>query len=103
MGWEQRGGGKFYYRKRRVGGRVVSEYVGNSDAAELNAWLAAEMRRERKEEKERMEEALAEDQRADRVFQELDDWVHAITHGYLTAHGFHQHKGEWRHKHEKTK
>jgi len=28
MGWEERRGRKYFYRKRRNGGRVVSEYLG---------------------------------------------------------------------------
>ena len=34
MGLETRkGGGAYYYRKRRIDGRVVSEYVGSGDFA----------------------------------------------------------------------
>ena len=28
MGWEKRGNGLYYYRKKRMGQRVVSEYMG---------------------------------------------------------------------------
>ena len=39
MGWETRGNGKYYYRKRRIGDKVVSEYVGTGPGAELIAEL----------------------------------------------------------------
>ena len=33
MGWEDRNGRSYYYRKERTGGRVRSVYVGNSQMA----------------------------------------------------------------------
>ena len=45
MAWERRaGGGLYYVRKRRVNGRVVSEYVGTGLAAALAAELDAQER-----------------------------------------------------------
>ena len=35
MAWEERNGNQYYYRKRRQGNRVVSEYVGKG------AWIHA--------------------------------------------------------------
>lgn len=32
MAWEQRRGNWYYYPKRRVDGRVASEYIGRGDA-----------------------------------------------------------------------
>lgn len=48
MGWERRGNGYYYYRKRREGHRVISEYVGNGRAAEVAAAMDRLKRRERK-------------------------------------------------------
>ena len=39
MAWEARGNKSYYYRKRRIGRRVVSEYVGSSETAELIAGM----------------------------------------------------------------
>ncbi len=41
MAWESRGNGSYYYRKQRIGGRVVSEYVGQGEVAGLVAQLDA--------------------------------------------------------------
>jgi len=40
MAWETRKrGGKYYVRKHRTGTRVISEYIGRGEAAELIARL----------------------------------------------------------------
>jgi hypothetical protein len=91
----------YYYRNRRVGGRVVSEYVGTGEVAELVARLDAAERAER-------DQARA-GERADRerdgeVEGMLDDLV-ARARGeaarMLEAAGYRQHKrGEWRRRRE---
>ena len=45
MAWETRGNREYLYRKKRVNGRVVSEYVGTGFQAELIARIEA-IRRE---------------------------------------------------------
>ena len=37
MAWEERNGNRYFYRKRRVGDRVISEYVGGDFMAEFIA------------------------------------------------------------------
>ena len=44
MGWERRGDGDYYYHTRRVGGRVVRDYLGSGPQAQLAADLVAEAR-----------------------------------------------------------
>lgn len=34
MGWQSRGGREYYYRSKRVNGRVVNEYIGTGARAE---------------------------------------------------------------------
>ena len=41
MAWEDRGGNRYYYRKRWEGGRCVSEYLGAGELAEALATLDA--------------------------------------------------------------
>ncbi len=47
MAWEARGNSTYYYRKRRIGTRVMSTYVGSSETAGLIARLDALDREQR--------------------------------------------------------
>ncbi len=44
MGWERRGDTMWFYHPRRVDGRVVKDYLGCGQAAQLAADLIAEAR-----------------------------------------------------------
>jgi hypothetical protein len=97
MGWETRErGGRYYYRKRREGSRVVSEYVGAGVAGRLCSQLDAADRAEA--------EARRAQSRGEREAEEaLDELLDAIGRALRTAAaceliaaGCHNHKGEWR-------
>lgn len=60
MGWERRGQKRYYYRTRRVGRRVVKDYVGSGDAAALAAQLDAWSRQQRKARREGEHKARAD-------------------------------------------
>ena len=47
MAWEKRGKGTFYYRSRRVGGRVVKLYCGPGVVGRIAAEQDARRRQER--------------------------------------------------------
>ena len=49
MAWERRGNGKFYYRSRRVQGRVVKEYVGGGEAGHQAAAADQASRKSRRQ------------------------------------------------------
>ena len=58
MAWERRGHATYYYRPRRVGGRVVRDYLGSGPQAQLAADLIVEVR----DRKADLTQALREDQ-----------------------------------------
>ena len=98
MGWERRSrGGLYYTRSRRVGGRVVREYVGTGLAAELAARLDAAERGRRgaraaagRAERERLDAA-------DATLAELSAVADALARSALLLAGYHRHdRGEWR-------
>jgi hypothetical protein len=96
MGWENRKNGSYFYTKERIGSRVVSRYIGNSETARLISQFE-QMRREEKEIEREIEaaavaELAAEDDEAERIAELVD----LLTKGALIAGGFHQHKGIWR-------
>jgi len=84
MGWETRRGRLYYYRKRRIDGRVVSEYIGDGPYAHQ---MASPKRRPPR----------------DDAFDELDQLIEAnegkiktLVAAAYVAGGYHQHKGQWR-------
>jgi len=108
MAYEWRKGRLYYYRKERIGGKVVSTYYGpaNGELARLWASLAA-IDRERRE-RERMERTIARNEFAELV-STLPELVELLAEAKramaeaLEAAGYHQHKrGEWRKRRAKT-
>lgn len=100
MALETRNGrGTYYTRSRRVGGRVVREYLGSGYAAVLMAQYD-EMQRDRRE----WETAQwqHERERLDKLEAMLDNYYQAVERtlrNELQAAGYHQHhRGEWRRK-----
>jgi hypothetical protein len=99
--WETRDGrGAYYTRSKRVGGRVVREYVGTGEVAELAAEIDAVERAEREEARAARR---AEHAQAREVVEALSD-LEAVTRQAVTetlhAEGFHRHKRQWRRRRE---
>jgi len=103
MGWEERKGRLYYYRKRREGNRVVSEYLGSGELAGAIAALD-QIEREEREYKRWVErqEREALDREAGQV-DEVLDLIRTLTHAALIASGYHTHKGQWRKRREQGK
>ncbi len=98
MGWEKRGSGQYYYRKKRVNGRVVSEYVGSGILAEATQMLdqveKGKADLEKAEQQIDKEQAAAIDQAIDQNLVSIGDLIKST----LIAYGYHKVKGEWRKK-----
>jgi hypothetical protein len=99
MAWEVRGSQSYYYRSRRVNGRVVKEYVGSGDLARSIAALEALERQkgeiERSEEEAQRREQAALEAEVEAYCRQVDEAL-AET---LTALGYHRHdRGAWRRK-----
>ena len=98
MGWEKRGSGQYYYRKKRVNGRVVSEYVGSGILAEATQMLDQIEKEktdlEKIEQQIEREQAAAMDQAIDQNLESIGELINNI----LIGHGYHKVKGEWRKK-----
>lgn len=104
MAWEpRRGGGKYYYRSRRIDGKVVKEYIGTGAEAERIAEQdrqAREQRRRQREEVKALEAKLAATQKhVDGLIERTELMLAA----YLLTAGFHCHRSEWRQKNDCTK
>ena len=96
MGLELRKGRQYYYRKERIGNRVLSRYMASGSIAQQLAAVDREVRelqeQERTRRKARAETARSLIEASDAACSEL----RTIVAGLLTEAGFHSHKGEWR-------
>ena len=97
MAWEHRGDRTYYYRSRKIGGRVVKEYIGG----ELAGMLAEreDQRRWRKRDAERA--ALQADQDAFEAAAAAHDAFARAADALMTAAlfeaSYHRHdRGQWR-------
>lgn len=97
MPWKRRGDRQYFYRSRRVGGRVVAEYVGAGELAELVA-AGVECGRASRRAARATERELRQ---AEREWQEAAERLVSDALGLATwimqAAGYHRHdRGPWR-------
>ncbi len=100
MGWERRGQTLYYYRKKRVGKRVFSQYGGCGEIGQLNAALDAKQRIERCSRKAIEWRVRQEFEAQDRDLYSLNKAFRVVTCAQLLAEGYHRHNGQWRHRRE---
>ncbi len=91
MGWKTINGRRYYYKSKRVGGRVESRYFGAGESGSIIAEMDAIDRLEKAAERE---ESDAEEQA---VAEWFDD-VQAVADSAMVEAGFHKHRGQWRRK-----
>jgi hypothetical protein len=100
MAWETRErGGAYYTRSRKVGGRVVREYVGaaGSPTAQLAAAEDALRREHREREQAGLRSERERDAAAERPLEVLAAVGEALLGATLLVAGYHQHdRGGWR-------
>jgi hypothetical protein len=99
MAWEK---GKYYTRSRKVDGRVVREYVGSGEVAELIAESDAIERELRQLAQLEWKEVKQDLKSVDDELNELSKIIDSLTRLLLETLGYHQHhRGEWRKRHGK--
>ncbi len=98
MGWERRRrGGQYYTRSRKIGGRVIREYIGTGPLAEIASKLDAIEREERTVEAERRRRHQERLESADAAVDALCHSAEVLARVALLAAGYHRHdRGEWR-------
>jgi hypothetical protein len=97
MGWER----GYYYRVRKVNGRVLREYVGTGPVAELIAESDALERERQKQKTLALRRAKAELAALDAELKALAENTDLVTRAALLAAGYRQHnRGEWRKQRE---
>jgi hypothetical protein len=96
MGWEGRGGSRYYYRKERDGAHVRSVYVGRGEIARLEAALLALRQAERPIQGSRLAADTAPLEAFDRDLDAISGLASKIVEAVMISAGFHQHKRQWR-------
>lgn len=96
MAWLTAGTRKYYYRRRRVGGRVLSEYVATGRTAQIVAQMDEQERQKRAAEAEALRQAQAAQDAVDREVDALGAQVRRYVTAVLLATGHHQHRRQWR-------
>jgi hypothetical protein len=99
MGWEARGRRLYYFRYRKVNGRVTRQYLGAGAAAEVAAAADALRRADRRAESEARRAEQARWAEAAAPLKELSWAADLLARAALLAAGFHQHsRSSWRKK-----
>ncbi len=98
MAWESRGTGQYYYRKRKVGGRVVAEYVGNGLYAHLAQLQDDAERIEAQERRQAWQAVVDADKELDAQLDHVTELVNAYAGALMLASGYYQHRRQWRKK-----
>jgi len=98
MSWEDRDGRRYYYRKRRVGRRVVSEYVGSGLIAEMVSEQDEMDRQQRMQDRQSFEKHIARNKKMDDELDSVIEMTRAVIRARFLLSGFHPHKGQWRKK-----
>ena len=96
MGWEDRNGNSYYYRKRREGKRVISEYMGGGLSGQFAEILDMEDRQEADYRRRELGEQKLQAAPIDNQVNEIEEYTRTITRACLLLAGYHTHKGQWR-------
>jgi hypothetical protein len=94
MGWER---GRYYTRSKKVGGRVMREYVGAGPLAELAAQLDELAREQRRLDALALRQEKDELAALDAELKAFCEAADELARAALLAAGFRRHnRGEWR-------
>ena len=96
MAWEDRNGRMYYYRKRREGKHVVSEYMGAGLAGQIAEIFDMEDREEVEYKRAEFREQKALAQTIDSQARDVEKYTKVTTRAYLLLAGYHTHKRHWR-------
>ena len=96
MGWEYRGGRRYYYRKRRQGKQVISEYIGGGLAGLLASSYDASDHWEREQQRAELREYKATAAKLNEQISQVEKYSKAITRAVLLLSGYHAPKRQWR-------
>jgi hypothetical protein len=103
MGWEQRGGNEYYYKKERDGSRVKSVYVGRGEIAHMVAQIQATSPLLERVARRLKSPEHMKSEKAEAALEQASDIIELITQGALLVAGYHTHRRQWRRKRDVSK
>jgi hypothetical protein len=96
----RKGSNFYYYKKRRINGRVVSSYCGSGRLAgalyRLDQSEAARLEDEKRAGQEELKRISAPLEEFDRALDAPEGLLKLLVDANLVAGGYHRHKGQWR-------
>ena len=96
MAWETRRDRRYYYRKRRIGNRVISEYIGTGERADAVAQGDLLGRLRMKIEHDEQQRQQDDEAAQDEVVAALSGVIGTLAAAGLLLDGCYQHHGSWR-------
>ena len=96
MIWKTINGGRYLYKSRRVNGRVVTEYHGAGEIADLIDQSDREENRRIKAQREAERAELRALEEQDQADSAIFDQVAQVITAFLLDAGCHKHHGQWR-------
>jgi len=97
MAFEERNGNSYYYRKKRIGNRVVSEYIGKGELALMLYQMDKSKRKERESNAKKERRNREKIEEFDRDLFEIESKIKSLVEIFLINKGFHKTKSrEWR-------
>ncbi len=103
MSWEKRGKSDYYYRKYRIGNRVVSAYIGKGYEANLVADEDDTLRSIKKNVIQRNKQEKDFEKKMDRKLDSMESEIASVVNSLLLISGYRTHKGQWRKRHERDR
>jgi hypothetical protein len=88
--------GGYWYRSKRNGGQVETEYLGSGDLGEFVALMDAQEQERRQEEREALAAERAAQAAIDGPLDAAAAQLRGLIGEVLQGAGYHQHKGTWR-------
>jgi hypothetical protein len=97
MAWKKRNGRRYYYRNKKINGRVLTEYIGAGRSAEIAAELDQTQRLVREAQASALRALKAKEDAIDRQITDLSQQASAVIAAELISRGYRLHKrSEWR-------
>lgn len=96
MAWEFRNGGRYYYRKRRQGKQVVSEYIGGGLVGEFASLCDYEDKFKADVQRAELMQAKENAAELGRDIRKAQEYTQAFTRAVLLLSGYHAPRRQWR-------